>query len=92
MSQKSNEVSVSVRVSFIELYREQLFDLLSTQSQRKEDCICDLREDPVKGVVIPNLTLIEVNSLGSDDGRAEERIHETRNCCDRYLSILVRSV
>ncbi len=47
---------MTVSVAFIELYREQLYDLLSSAGARKEDCVLDLREDPVKGVVAPGLT------------------------------------
>lgn len=60
---RSDQIEVKVRVSFVELYREQLYDLLSTKSNKKEECICDLREDPVKGVVILNLTETAVTSL-----------------------------
>ena len=52
-----------VRVAFIELYKEKLYDLLSTKSKIKEDCMVDLREDPVKGVVITNLTEVVVGNL-----------------------------
>ncbi|XP_023348694.1 chromosome-associated kinesin KIF4B [Eurytemora carolleeae] len=43
-----------VKASFIELYNEQLFDLLS-QKPRREDSIVDIREDS-KGIKIPGLT------------------------------------
>ena len=62
---QEKDYEVSVQASFVELYREQLYDLLSTESHRKEDCVCDLREDPVKGVVIPNLTLVDVASVNT---------------------------
>ena len=54
-----------VRVSFVELYKEQLFDLLSTKSKQKEDCAVDLREDPIRGVIITNLTEVTVDGLNS---------------------------
>jgi kinesin family protein 4/21/27 len=60
---RKEELDVTVKVSFVELYREALYDLLSKKSSRKEDCICDLREDPVKGVIIPNLTENKVDNL-----------------------------
>ena len=50
---RADRVDVSVSVAFVELYREQLYDLLSPRGAHKEDCVCDLREDPVRGVVIP---------------------------------------
>merc|ERR1712179_196968 len=52
-----------IRVSFIELYKEQLFDLLSSKSNKKEECMVDLREDPKKGVQIVNLSEIGVATL-----------------------------
>ena len=42
----------------MELYNEQLFDLLSTKS-RREDTMVDIREDG-KGIKIPGLTEVEV--------------------------------
>ncbi len=48
ISSRADKVDVSVSVSFVELYREQLYDLLSSKSAKKEDCVCDLREDPVR--------------------------------------------
>ena len=41
-----------VKVSFMELYNEQLFDLLSTKP-RREDTMVDIREDGNKGIKIP---------------------------------------
>ncbi len=60
-----------VRVSFIELYKENLYDLLSTKSKKKEDCAVDLREDPVKGVIITNLTEVVVDGLNSTMNQLE---------------------
>ena len=48
-----------VKVSFVELYNEQLFDLLSSKTRRK-DTMLDIREDG-KGIKIPGLTEQEVN-------------------------------
>nr|XP_045595024.1 chromosome-associated kinesin KIF4A-like [Procambarus clarkii] len=50
-----------VKVSFIELYKETLFDLLSTRS--REECAVDIREDPKEGIKIIGLTEIPVTSL-----------------------------
>ena len=44
-----------MRVAFVELYKETLYDLLSPKD-KKEDCAVDLREDPRSGVTITNLT------------------------------------
>ncbi len=63
---RADEVDVSVRVAFVELYKEQLFDLLSPRAaNHKDDCALDIREDPVKGVCVPGLTELEVGSLES---------------------------
>merc|ERR1719410_2596793 len=50
-----------VKVSFVELYNEQLFDLLSSKT-RREDTMVDIREDG-KGIKIPGLTEQEVGSV-----------------------------
>ena len=48
-------INLQVRVAFVELYKETLYDLLSPKD-KKEDCAVDLREDPRSGVTITNLT------------------------------------
>jgi hypothetical protein len=53
-----------VKVSFIELYNEQLFDLLSQQA-RREDRMVELREDGKGGIKMPGLTEIAVRTDGS---------------------------
>ena len=53
-----------VGVSFMELYNEQLFDLLSNKS-RKEDTIVDIREDGNKGIKIPGLTEMDITSVAN---------------------------
>jgi len=53
----------SVRVAFVELYQEKLYDLLNTKSKNKEDCIVDLRENGDKGVIIANLKEVPVETL-----------------------------
>ncbi|XP_074035147.1 kinesin-like protein 3A isoform X2 [Leptinotarsa decemlineata] len=50
----------TVTVSFMELYQEVLYDLLSTKS--RDQCVVELREDPVKGILIPGLTEVKVES------------------------------
>ncbi|XP_050299180.1 chromosome-associated kinesin KIF4-like [Anthonomus grandis grandis] len=53
-------VDFSITVSFIELYREVLYDLLSNKP--RDQSVLDIREDLVKGTYIPNLTEIPVSS------------------------------
>ena len=48
----------------MELYNEQLFDLLSNKS-RREDTIVDIREDGNKGIKIPGLSEVQINSVDS---------------------------
>ncbi|XP_040575374.1 chromosome-associated kinesin KIF4B [Lepeophtheirus salmonis] len=57
------DVSFVTKVSFIELYKENLYDLLSNKSQRKEECSLDIREDPKIGLYISNLSEVPVDSL-----------------------------
>ena len=52
-----------VGVSFMELYNEQLFDLLSNKP-RKEDTIVDIREDK-QGIKIPGLTEMDIDSVAT---------------------------
>ena len=47
-----------VQAAFVELYKEQLYDLLSD----KDDNVVDIREDPRNGVYIANLTEVPVES------------------------------
>ncbi|XP_026473250.1 chromosome-associated kinesin KIF4A-like [Ctenocephalides felis] len=49
-----------LQVSFMELYQEQLFDLLSKSN--RDQSIVDIREDQQKRIVIPGLTEIEVRN------------------------------
>lgn len=48
------EYDFKVSVSFIELYQEQVFDLLSNKPREKN--IIDIREDS-KGIILPGKTL-----------------------------------
>lgn len=50
-----------VKVSFIELYKEDLFDLLTNTS--RANSICNIHEDPSGGIKIANLSEIPVTSL-----------------------------
>ncbi|XP_072394282.1 chromosome-associated kinesin KIF4 [Diabrotica undecimpunctata] len=53
----------SITISFMELYQEVLYDLLS--DKLREQCILDIREDTTKGIHIPNLTEVDVKSVKS---------------------------
>ncbi|XP_037030847.1 chromosome-associated kinesin KIF4 isoform X2 [Bradysia coprophila] len=64
------EHDFDVHCSFMELYQEQLYDLLSTKE--REQNIVDIREDNNKEIVIPNLTEVPVKT-----------IEETTNCLIR---------
>ncbi|XP_018570994.1 chromosome-associated kinesin KIF4 [Anoplophora glabripennis] len=50
----------TVTVSFMELYQEVLYDLLSNKA--RDQCTLEIREDTVKGIHIPNLTEVPVQS------------------------------
>merc|ERR1719341_911489 len=61
---ENQDTEFLVKVSFMELYNEQLFDLLSTKP-RKEDTIVDIREDGNKGIKIPGLTETPITSVAT---------------------------
>ncbi|KAL3286993.1 hypothetical protein HHI36_001479 [Cryptolaemus montrouzieri] len=50
----------TISVSFMELYQEVLYDLLSGKA--REQCILDIREDPQRGIYLPGLTEVVVES------------------------------
>jgi len=64
------DMEFKVTVSFIELYNEQLFDLLSSKA-RKEDAMVDIREDGKGGIKIPGLTEAPVGSVEATMGLLE---------------------
>merc|ERR1719232_2196720 len=66
-----SELSFRVGVSFMELYNEQLFDLLS-QKSRREDTIVDIREDGNKGIKIPGLTEVDISTVDETMGLLEK--------------------
>ena len=72
ISTLKNDYDFSVRVAFVELYQEKLYDLLSTKSKIKEDCMVDLREDPSKGVIIADLTEVSVETLETTMSQLEK--------------------
>ena len=47
----------NIRVSFLEIYNEQIRDLIMVSSD-----VLDLREDPVKGICVAGLSEIEVDT------------------------------
>lgn len=47
------ECSIAVSCSFMELYQENLYDLLSDKS--REQSVCEIREDSTKGIIISGL-------------------------------------
>jgi kinesin family protein 4/21/27 len=53
----------AITVSFMELYQETLYDLLSDKC--REQCVLDIREDSNKGILIPGLTQVPVDNAQS---------------------------
>jgi kinesin family protein 18/19 len=47
--------SISIKVSFLEIYNETIRDLIDPS-----DDLLDVREDPIKGVSIAGLSIMEV--------------------------------
>ena len=70
--QQQEDKDFRVGVSFMELYNEQLFDLLSNKN-RKEDTIVDIREDGNKGIKIPGLTEMDITSVANTMSLLERR-------------------
>ena len=52
-----DDKAYTVRVSFLEIYNETIRDLIMPKSE-----ILDLREDPVRGIVVAGLSEIEVET------------------------------
>jgi len=55
----SKDIEFLIRASYIELYNEEINDLLDNPKNEKK---CDIREDPQKGVYISNLRDVVVES------------------------------
>lgn len=53
------ESTVMISCSFLELYQENLYDLLS--GKPKDQSICEIREDSSKGIIITGLSEQTVN-------------------------------
>ncbi|XP_055371195.1 chromosome-associated kinesin KIF4A-like [Condylostylus longicornis] len=60
ISEFSKEYDISVTCSFMELYQETLYDLLSNST--RDQSSVDIREDTNKGIIIPGLTEIPVST------------------------------
>jgi kinesin family protein 18/19 len=54
------DLEISVKVSYVEIYNENIRDLL--KEREKGDYLC-LRDDPIKGVILAKATLFEVNEV-----------------------------
>lgn len=63
LEQSDATESVSVSCSFMELYQENLYDLLS--GKIKDQSLCEIREDSTKGIIITGLS--EQNINGEDN-------------------------
>ncbi|XP_055371122.1 chromosome-associated kinesin KIF4-like [Condylostylus longicornis] len=60
ISEFSKEYDISVTCSFMELYQETLYDLLSNST--RDQSSVDIREDTNKGIIIPGLTEVPISS------------------------------
>ncbi|XP_034232516.1 chromosome-associated kinesin KIF4 [Thrips palmi] len=58
----SHDQDFKVSASFMELYKEQLFDLMACSTKPRDQCIVDIRED-ARGIHIPGLVDLEVKSV-----------------------------
>ena len=56
MENLTDDYEFTITCSFMELYQEQVYDLLSKQT--REQSIVDIREDFNKGIIIPGITLL----------------------------------
>ena len=57
MQEFKQDRNYNIRVSFLEIYNEQIRDLIMVSTD-----VLDLREDPIKGVCIAGLSEIEVDT------------------------------
>lgn len=51
--------NISIKVSFLEIYNESIRDLIDPTDE-----VLDVREDPIKGVSIAGLSIMEVKNAG----------------------------
>merc|ERR1719232_2489812 len=68
---ENQNIEFLVKVSFMELYNEQIIPLLS-QKSRREDTIVDIREDGNKGIKIPGLTEVDISTVDETMGLLEK--------------------
>lgn len=64
--EKENEYTVSVTCSFMELYQEVLYDLLTDGT--REQSVCEIREDGTKGIYINGLSEVPANDENKATG------------------------
>ena len=57
VQENSSDNKYNIRVSFLEIYNEQIRDLIVNNKE-----VLDLREDPEKGITVSGLSEIEVDS------------------------------
>lgn len=60
IAERQSNYVVSATCSFSELYQEVLYDLLS--SKPREESVCDIRENPDKGIYIAGITEKKIQS------------------------------
>ena len=65
--------TVTLSCSFMELYQENLYDLLS--GKIKDQSVCEIREDSTKGIII--------NGLSEQPIKGKHKIH--RKLCKFYF-------
>ena len=64
IDEKEKEMKFLVRCSYLEIYNEEIHDLLGEGAgQKKEPKKLDLKEDPEKGVFVKDLTQAMVKSI-----------------------------
>lgn len=51
--------NITIKVSFLEIYNESIRDLIDPTDE-----VLDVREDPIKGISIAGLSIIEVKNAG----------------------------
>lgn len=60
-AENTDNYEFKITVSFMELYQESLYDLLSDRP--RDQCVVDIRDDGNKGIRIPGLTEIPVTTI-----------------------------
>lgn len=57
--QLENDHTITISCSFMELYQENLYDLLS--GKIKDQSVCEIREDSTRGIIITGLSEQPIN-------------------------------